>query len=95
MARAASLWMTTNSSGSAFIKTVMYKGCVDKPNFENSMINKTACCGCVSVKFSVNISQYDMHDAIATGQGTTKLVHTNMANILMNVAAECLNQTIN
>ena len=86
--------MTINSRGSAFIKTVRYKGCVNKPSFENAMINKAAYCGCVSDKFSVNISQYDMHDAAAM-QGTTKLVHTNMAKKLMIVAAECLNQTIN
>lgn len=95
MLSAASLCMATNSSGSAFIKTVMYKGCVDKPSFENAMINKEAYCGCVSDKFSVNISQDDMRDAIAIGQGTTQLVNTNMANKLLGVAAECFNLTVN
>ena len=95
MLSAASLCMTTNSSGSAFIKAVMYKGCINKPSFENAMINKEAYCGCVSDKFSVNISQDDMRDAIAVGQGSTTLVNTNMANKLMSIAAECINQTVN
>ena len=95
MASAASLCMATNSTGSAFIKTAIYKSCVDKPSFENQTFNKEAYCSCVSDKLSVNISQDDMRDAIAIGQDSTKLVNTNIANKLMSVAAECLNQTVN
>ena len=94
MTNAASGCLSSNSGAKTFIKSAVYKGCMEKHTSDDGITDIRTYCECTAEKMSVNATPQDMNDFIEIGQGKAKLVETNISNKVMSVAAECSNQVI-